>query len=136
MRRRSPNGESESWQLNIKFDAGNPDDVEAYELYREFAGTRSFKSLVVGYLLALKRIRDASGELPNPDNLLASFVRAVVLGHYSGISDTPTLMRSHDMPLDDLPSAFMGSAVEPDVSEARDNFSRSFLDDDDNDWDF
>ena len=128
------NGQGESGTYLLKFNLDDEVERRAWEVKQMLAAESKLKSVLIGFLLAVRAVEEQTGREVDMMEFTARFVSSMVTSRpMSGMNVTPDLDPS------DLPTAFIGTAEHADPAEARGNFAANlgglFDDEDDDLWD-
>jgi len=134
MARKSPNGAAKTSTYLLSFDLSDEGERRAWEVAQEFASERKLKHVLVGLLLAMSSVQDATGKRLDMTRFVADFIAGMMTGQ-------PMANKPHihaGMSPEELPSMFAGTADRVDPEEVRGNFSAGlgdlFDDDEDDLW--
>ncbi len=124
-----PNGQASGGSYLLTFDLDDEGQAKAWDVAQQLASQRKLKHVLVGMLLAVHTVQEATGKQVDMTEFMAQFITRMVLGG----SYTPMTLTEPD----ELPSAFAGTAERVDPLEARQAFAGGMgnLFDTTDDWD-
>jgi hypothetical protein len=125
-----PNGQANGGSYLLTFDLDDEGQAKAWEVAQQLAAQRKLKHVLVGMLLAVHTVQEATGKQIDMTEFMAQFITSMVLGG-GGVYASRAITEPEE-----LPSAFAGTAERIDPLEARQAFAGGMgnLFDGDDDW--